>query len=109
MAKVDDLMNDAKKLYARYGEDLSQDKEIKELLNRYQSNITATNLKMQNKAVVKTCSVCATEKAGSCCMQDVEEWYDPKLLLINLLMGAEFPDSRELPGHCFLWAVKDAN
>lgn len=33
-------------------------------------------------------------------MQDVEEWYDPVLLLINRLMGVEFPSSRELAGHC---------
>jgi len=33
-------------------------------------------------------------------MQDVEEWYDPLLLLINLLMEVEFPASRELSGHC---------
>jgi hypothetical protein len=66
----------------------------------YQNNIDATNRLMHHGDIVKTCSACATEKAGSCCMQDVEEWYDPVLLLINLLMGVEFPASRELSGHC---------
>ncbi len=55
---------------------------------------------MQHSEIVNTCSACAQDKAGSCCMQDVEEWYDPILLLINLLMGAKLPNFREIPGHC---------
>jgi hypothetical protein len=30
----------------------------------------------------------------------VEEWYDPVLLLINRLLGADLPDRREVPDNC---------
>lgn len=87
-------------LYAGHGERLSRDSSISEHLSAYLKRITATNTLMRQSQIVDTCAACAEEKAGSCCLQEVEEWYDPILLLINLLMGAELPDFRELPGHC---------
>jgi len=100
VSTVDGLINEAKEIYARCGKRLSGDKAINERLSVYQSSIADTNRMMQQFDIVNTCSACAESKAGSCCMQDVEEWYDPVLLLINLLMGAELPDFREIPGHC---------
>jgi hypothetical protein len=97
---IDDLVHKAEELYIRYGDSLSEDRTVRGLLSEYQNNIDATYRLMHHGDIVKTCSACATEKAGSCCMQDVEEWYDPVLLLINLLMGVKFPASRELSGHC---------
>jgi len=97
---VDALIHKAEALYRRYGDVLSEDGTVIELLSEYQNNIAATNRLMHTGDIVKTCSMCATEKPGSCCMQDVEGWYDPVLLLINLLMGVEFPAYRELSGHC---------
>ena len=93
-------MHQAKTLYNRYSGNLSEDRTVNDCLTAYRKNIDATNSMMRHADIVKTCSACATEKAGSCCMHDVEEWYDPILLLINLLMGVEFPDFREIPGHC---------
>ncbi len=100
MATIEELIQSAKKIYASHGDGLSRDKAIRESLSRYHAGIIASNRMMQHSDIVKTCSACAEKKPGSCCMQDVEEWYDPILLLINLLMGSEFPDVREIPGHC---------
>ncbi len=100
MTVIEGLVREAKGLYAAHGSDLLGDEGIRKDLSGYQKNITATNSLMQHADIVKTCSVCAAEKMGSCCMQDVEEWYDTILLLINLLMGAEFPEAREISGHC---------
>ncbi len=100
MTVIEGLVREAKRLYAAHNSGLLGDENIRKSLSDYQKNITATNSLMQHADIVKTCSACAEEKKGSCCMQEVEEWYDPILLLINLLMGAEFPESRDLPGHC---------
>jgi len=39
--------------------------------------------------------------AGSCCFEGVEDWYDPVLLLINLLLDVPLPSEREIPKACF--------
>jgi hypothetical protein len=36
----------------------------------------------------------------------VEEWYDPVLLLINRLLGADLPERREVPDNCFFLGEK---
>ena len=100
MTTVNELIDEAKQIYENCGEDLSGDKAISKHLSEYRNRISATNRLMQLSDIVNTCSSCAEKKPGSCCMQDVEEWYDPVLLLINLLMGVELPDYREIPGHC---------
>ena len=100
MTIIEGLVREAKGLFAAHSSGLLGDEGIRNNLSEYQEKITATNSLMQHADIVKTCSACAAEKMGSCCMQDVEEWYDPMLLLINLLMGAEFPETRELSGHC---------
>ncbi len=100
MTIIEGLVREAKKLYDAHSSGLLSDEGIRKNLSGYQKNIDTTNSLMQHADIVKTCSACAAEKMGSCCMQDVEEWYDPILLLINLLMGAKFPESRELSGHC---------
>ena len=94
-------MHQAKTLYDRFSADLVEDRTVNNCLNEYRKHIDATSSVMHHADIVKTCSACATGKAGSCCMHDVEEWYDPILLLINLLMEVEFPAFREIPGHCF--------
>jgi len=100
VATVEELIHSAKKLFADHGDSLLKDEAVRAHLSEYQDKITATNRMMQHSEIVSCCSVCAQDTAGSCCMRDVEEWYDPILLLINLLMGAELPNFREIPGHC---------
>ena len=56
---------------------------------------------MAEGGVLKACSQCAQGPAGSCCFEGVEDWYDPVLLLINLLLDAPLPSQREIPKACF--------
>ncbi len=94
-------INAARELFHRYDHHISVDKTMDSLLSKYQNSIENTNRMMQDIGMVQTCGLCAEKMKGSCCFQEVEEWYDPILLLINLLLGIELPHSREIPGHCF--------
>jgi len=100
VASIDELIHHAKVLYTGHGEHLLRDGNISEHLSAYRKRINVSNTLMQQFQIAGTCAACAQEKAGSCCLQEVEEWYDPILLLINLLMGVELPDFHDLPGHC---------
>jgi hypothetical protein len=55
---------------------------------------------MKENGMVRACSACAAQGGGSCCSPEVAQWYDPILLLINLLMRVTMPVSPEVPGHC---------
>jgi hypothetical protein len=56
---------------------------------------------MAEEGVLKACSQCAQGPSGSCCFEGVEEWYDPVLLLSNLLLDVPLPSHREIPEACF--------
>ncbi len=90
----------AKWLYAHYGEVLTEQDGLGALFDRYRNAIGKTQEVMKHLRVVETCSACAREGSGSCCFQGVEEWYDQVLLLINLLLGGQIPELREVPGGC---------
>jgi hypothetical protein len=90
----------AKRLYARYGEALTNHDGLGALFEMYRSAIRTTQEVMNQLGVVETCSVCACEGSGSCCFQGVEEWYDHVLLLINLVLGRQIPEFREVSIGC---------
>lgn len=73
--------------------------EMVRLLQRYDAAIEATQEAMRRTDAARACSRCAQE-IGSCCFQEVETWYDSMLLFINLLLGAELPQSRQFPNEC---------
>ena len=90
----------AKWLYSHYGEVLTEQDGLGALFDRYRHAIGKTQEVMKHLRVVETCSVCACKESGSCCFQGVEEWYDQVLLLINLVLGGQIPELREVPGGC---------
>jgi hypothetical protein len=91
----------AKALYESYGSILLDERRIRELLENYREAIARTYKAMAEERVLKVCSECAQGPAGSCCFEGVEEWYDPVLLLINLLLEVPLPSEREIPDSCF--------
>jgi hypothetical protein len=97
---IEQEINRAKRLYARYAEALTSQDGLGALFEMYRKAIRKTQEVMKQLRVVETCSVCACERSGSCCFQGVEEWYDHVLLLINLVLGRQIPEVRELPGAC---------
>jgi hypothetical protein len=97
---IEEEINRAKRLYAHYGKALTNQDGLCALFDMYRKAIHKTQEVMQQLGVVETCSVCACERSGSCCFPGVEEWYDHVLLLVNLVLGRQIPEFREVPGGC---------
>jgi hypothetical protein len=91
----------AKAFYDAHGSALLDDKSVQELLGKYRKAIARTYEAMAEGGVLKACSECAQGPEGSCCFEGVEDWYDPVLLLINLLLDVALPCKREIPKACF--------
>ncbi len=97
---IEEEIDRAKRLYAHYGEALTKQNGLGALFDRYRNAIRKTQEVMNQLRVVEICSACACERSGSCCFQGVEEWYDHVLLLMNLVLGRQMPEFREVPGGC---------
>jgi hypothetical protein len=97
---IEEEINRAKRLYARYGEALTNQDGLGALFEMYRNAIRRTQEVMKRVRVVETCSGCAGQGTGGCCFQGVEEWYDHVLLFMNLMLGRQIPEFREVPGGC---------
>jgi hypothetical protein len=91
----------AKAFYSAYGSVLRGDEGVQGLLDDYRKAIAHTYEAMAEGGVMRACSQCAQSPAGSCCFEGVEDWYDPVLLLINLLLDVSLPSRREISKACF--------
>lgn len=90
----------AKRLHADCGEALLADPALGNLFERYRRSLRGTRAVMEAEGIHAACASCAARVQGGCCFCGVEEWYDPVLLLINLLLGVEIPLSRALEEGC---------
>jgi hypothetical protein len=98
-------VEDASRLYHEKRESMLAMPGMRRLLDRYDGAIENTQETMRQAGVADICGLCAKE-TGSCCFQEVETWYDPMLLLINLLLDADLPRSRQIPGQCLFLGDK---
>jgi len=98
---IEQEINHATALHDAYGIVLRQDRTVQILLENYRKAIAATSEAMGREGVLNACAQCAQGPSGSCCFEGVEDWYDPVLLLINLLLDVPLPSRREIPGACF--------
>ncbi|MFO7967069.1 MAG: hypothetical protein R6U44_05675 [Archaeoglobaceae archaeon] len=100
MSTIEQKIEWAEDIYARFGHKLLEDKQVQDLLKRLEENIEATYLCMDETGVSEECALCA-QRTGSCCGKGIEDKCDKVTLLINLLMGVELPNERELEDGCF--------
>ena len=98
---VSEEIDKAKALYDAHGSALREDHGVHNLLENYREAIARTYNAMAEEGVLEACSQCAQGPAGSCCFEGVEDWYDPVLLLINLLLDVPLPSQRDIPKACF--------
>jgi len=98
-------MEAAARLYQAHGKNILAISGMQRLLKRYDAAIEHTQETMGKAKVADTCGLCA-EKTGSCCFQEVETWYDPILLFINLLLTGDLPRYRHIPGQCLFLGEK---
>jgi hypothetical protein len=90
----------ARELFAQHRQPIARDEHLQQLLTAYRRAIGQNGDLMNHLGVAKACGACAREPAGSCCSDSVEDWYDPLLLLLNLLMGCELGETRANPADC---------
>ena len=96
----------AKEIFDRYGKQIMRDDACTNLLATYRKAIENTWSVMQDLDIIETCSSCSQKWKGGCCFGCVEEWYDDVLLFINILMGAEMPESTPMPDCCLFVGPK---
>lgn len=99
-ARVYVEISEARHLFQRYGNRLLSDPCVSRLLKQYRDAIAKTTRMMREMGMQGECARCAADGPGSCCFSGIEEGYDQILLLINLLMGCNIPDTREIAGSC---------
>lgn len=91
----------AKLLYLELGRGILCDPESALLLARYREAIRKTSGLMRTSGVVSACTECAVRGPGSCCFKGIEENCDRVLLLLNLLLGCNVPETAEMSEECF--------
>ncbi len=106
MRGIREQVDRARGIYASWGRAIGSDKELSCLVERYRRAIGRTRKIMATSGMVAACTRCALKTPGGCCFQDVETWYDPVLLLMNLLMGCDMPARREIAAGCFFLGEK---
>lgn len=103
---IGQVIHQARAFCDAYGTFLRKDPEVQGLLGAYRKAIDRTYDAMAEARVLETCSECAQRPSGSCCFEGVEDWYDPVLLVINLLLDVPLPSRREIPKACFFLGQK---
>jgi hypothetical protein len=104
--KIQSEVRKAKTLYACHGNAMALDPVILALTDGYRRAIEKTGTSMSSMGVPAACTACVEKGSGSCCFQGIEEGYDHVLLLANLLLGCDLPDSAEDPASCFFVGSK---
>jgi hypothetical protein len=91
----------AERLRDAYRKELDSDPELAGLLCSYRKAVEESWRLMHKGKIPEICYNCATrEPGGGCCGQGVDEWYDPYLLLMNLLMGTGLKKERTFRDCC---------
>jgi len=104
---IEEEINKAKTLHDRYGEVMLNDNGLMMLMENYRKAITGSHELMKETGIIERCTTCAdNEKAGSCCFQGVEEWYDHILLFMNLMLGFEITTYHDILKGCLFVGKK---
>jgi len=90
----------ARRLEIEFGAELRKDAAISSFIEDYRAALVVSREVMERSAMIELCSACAAKTPGGCCFMEVEQWYDPVLLLINIILGCSLPGIREVPGNC---------
>jgi len=96
----------AHSIFDAWGKALGEDALVCRLLEQLEQDIEGSRQAMIDFEIVQTCTHCdAARPEGSCCSRGIENKYDVWLLLINLLLEVDIPESGLQPASrscCFL-------
>ena len=96
----------AHELYQRWGRQFLADPSLAALLGVYQAAIDACLAAYQANDISEYCRRCGEEDHLACCFLGAEKWYGHRLLMLNMMLGAQIPEERELEGECFFMGTK---
>ncbi len=98
---VENSVQQARQLYKDYREKLMSESVFVTLLKNYSSEIERSSRLMVQAGLPDFCGYCATSiPGGGCCGEHIATWYDPHLLLLNMLMGIEIQDKSYYKDSC---------
>ena len=101
LLEVEKNVHLARKLHAKYARILLEDGEFSVLLASYSTEIERSWALMEELGLPGLCSYCATKiQGGGCCGSHIATWYDPLVLLLNLLMSIEIQDKSYYADSC---------
>lgn len=98
---VSHYISQAKEVYATLGQEILALSSLAGLLAKFREQVEATNQLFGKLDVAADCADCCEREKGPCCFDGAQRWYDLRLLLINLLLEVELPDSPELVDDCW--------
>ncbi len=99
--EIEKNLEKARRLYVDHSRVMSMDKTFSSLLSAYGHEIENSRVLMTALGLPELCSYCATEiPGGGCCGSHIATWYDPIVLLLNLLMDVEIQDKSYYKNCC---------
>jgi hypothetical protein len=99
--KTGEKIKTALALYSKWGEALRADPSISRQLRELAVKTKSSSLASLESGVARQCRQCDENEGGSCCGAGIENRYTPEMLLINLIMGIELPESRYSENSCY--------
>ena len=105
MPDILEKIKTARGLSSRFGDLLRADETICERLRELGLRAEESGQAALRSGVAATCRRCDEEEGGSCCGAGIENRYTPELLLMNILLGADLPESRHFENSC--WFLND--
>ncbi len=91
----------AEDLYRLWGESFLRDPDLPPLIEAYRRAVEVSNQAMGEAGTFRECYLCSVEDGQGCCKIGLENECTVLILLLNRLLGVNFPEEREVPGRCF--------
>ncbi len=98
---IEDKLGWALSVYRESGGKLLAETPLAVLLDRLRHAALTCRHLMAELGIAELCRQCEQTEGGSCCAAGIENKYDGRLLLINLLLGVQLPETRPDQQSCF--------
>jgi hypothetical protein len=82
-------------------QDLRGHETFAEDLRALRRAVTSSRDHMARLGIADACRACEEKEGGSCCGAGIERHYSASFILLNLLLCAEIPETRQDPAGCF--------
>ncbi len=99
--KIEEKIRIAQAMYRDRGEKLKNAPAISGRLEELAECAKESGRMSVESGVSAACRRCDEREGGSCCGAGIENRYTPEMLLINLLLGVDLPDSRPSEKSCW--------